>query len=499
MSTTQTTPMMQQYRDAKELAGDALLLFRMGDFYELFFDDAKLAAQVLGLTLTSRDKGDNPIPMAGFPHHQLNGYLAKIIAAGQRAAVCEQVEDPRFAKGLVKREITRVVTPGTVTDDALLDPHSSNYLAAIARGGRGREAEIGLAWADLSTGRFLAAVCHAAQFVDQLARISPAECLVGEEDPPLPAEIASRTVVTKRPSWAFSHQSACDNLARQFGSTSLEGFGFGDEDATAIRAAGAVLDYLQETQKAQLEHFDRLVPYRSQGALEIDEATRRSLEITRTIRDGRRDGSLLAMIDRTITAMGSRLLAEWIGSPLVQREAIEARLDTVDELMREGGLRSDVREYLRGVYDLERLLSRVTTGRCTPRDLSFIGRTLASLPALKERLSAGRSPLLRQLHEQLDDCPEICQQLAAALVDDCPLSAKDGGFLRSGFHAGLDELRELAAGGKQWIAQYQARIVEQTGIPSLKVGFNKVFGYYIELTNSHRDKAPDFFIRKQTL
>jgi len=300
------TPMMQQYEEAKRAAGDALLLFRMGDFYELFFDDARAAARVLGLALTSRDKGDNPVPMAGFPHHQLDAYLAKIISAGHRAAICEQVEDPKQAKGLVKREVTRIVTPGTLTDDALLDPQASNFLAAVAHpsasaGSKGDGAFAGLAWVDVSTGRFFAAALPPEQLADQLARIGPAECLVSDESAPLPADWTAGIAITRRPAWAFGHASAVEALARHFGTRTLEGFGFDDDatspNAAALRAAGAVLDYLTETQKTSLAHVDRLVPYSADARLAIDPATRRSLELTQTIRDGRREGSLLAVID----------------------------------------------------------------------------------------------------------------------------------------------------------------------------------------------------------
>jgi len=493
------TPMMQQYHDAKAVAGDALLLFRMGDFYELFFDDAKTAARVLGLTLTSRDKGENPTPMAGFPHHQLDGYLGKIIAAGFRAAVCEQIEDPKLAKGLVKREITRVVTPGTLTDDALLDPRQSNFLAAVVAGVKRREGEVGLAWAELSTGRFQAAVFPAAQLADQLARIGPSECLVSEDETPLPEHVGGTLVVTRRPAWAFAFDAANEALSKHFGSRGLEGFGFGDEDASAIRAAGAVLDYLRETQRSSLDHIDRLTPYRAGLTLELDESTRRSLEVTRTLREGRREGSLLAVLDRTVMAMGSRMLAEWVASPLTAIDAIQERLDATEELGRDHGCRGELREQLQGVYDMERLLARVNTGRCSPRDLRFIGQTLATLPKIKAKLTARHSELLRRLEAELDLCPDLRSQLESALRDDCPLTAREGGFIRDGFNAQLDGLRELAAGGKQWIAQYQAKIAVEAGIPNLKVGFNQVFGYYIELTNAQRDKAPDYFIRKQTL
>ncbi len=497
------TPMMQQYLDAKEACGDALLLFRMGDFYELFHEDARTAARVLGLTLTARDKGENPIPMAGFPYHQLESYLGKLIGAGHRAAVCEQVEDPKQAKGLVKREITRVVTPGTLTDDSLLDPREHNFLCAVARTNAKDSAaaaeRVGLAWAELSTGRFFAATIPTKQLEDQLARISPKECLLADADEQTPLHGRDGMLMTRRPAWAFGADAAQATLAKHFGTQTLEGFGFEDGDVHAVRAAGAILDYLSETQRASLDHIAQLVPYRAGDTLEIDEATRRSLELTRKIRDGRRDGSLLAAIDRTVTPMGSRLLADWLANPLTNLAAINARLDAVAELASGESLRKEVREHLRSVYDIERLLARVTTGRASPRDLCFIGRTLANLPKLKAKLTARQSALLTHLETELDLCPDIRAKLEAALVDDCPLVARDGGFIRPEFHKPLDELRDLAAGGKQWIARYQAEEIERTGIQNLKVGYNKVFGYYIELTNSQREKTPDNYIRKQTV
>ncbi|MGD0900252.1 MAG: DNA mismatch repair protein MutS, partial [Thermoguttaceae bacterium] len=488
--------MMRQYRDAKRACPDALLLFRMGDFYELFDDDARVAARVLGLALTSREKGENAMPMAGFPHHQLQSYLAKLIAAGLRAAVCEQVEDPKLAKGLVKREVTRIVTPGTVTDDALLDPRANNYLAAVAPGD-----PTGLAWVELSTGRFVAASFPPGQLPDQLARIAPSECLLAEEAPGVPRHLGDRMMITRRPAWAFSLETARQNLLKHFHAAGLEGFGFSDEkaDEQALRAAGAIIDYLNETQKTSLGHVDRLVPYRSSCTLEIDQSSRRSLEITRTIREGRREGSLLAVLDRTVTAMGSRLLAEWLANPLVDAEAIRARHEAVGELVVEPALAEYLQQTLRHIYDVQRLLARVTTGRASPRDLSFLGRTLRTLPGLKAKLAARKSPLLCRLESDIDLCPDLRARLDAALVDDCSLASRDGGFIRDAFHADLDALRELAHGGKQWIAQYQARESERTGIPTLKVGFNKVFGYYLEITNAHREKIPDDYIRKQTV
>jgi DNA mismatch repair protein MutS len=432
--------------------------------------------------------------MAGFPHHQLENYLGKLVAAGLRVAICDQTEDPKQAKGLVRREVTRIVSAGTLTDASLLDPRQSNYLAAIAVG-----EPAGLAWAELSTGRFHAACFPAGQLADQLARIDPAECLLAEGATSL-AATAGRQVVTRRPPWAFGHAAAVQSLAKHFGTASLEGFGFDTaRDGPALGAAGAILDYLAETQKTSLAHLDRLIPYRAGQTLELDESTRRSLEITRTLRDGHREGSLLAALDRTTTSMGSRTLADWLANPLADLAAINERSAAVAELVADPRLCDDLRSRLQDIHDLQRLLARVTTGRATPRDLAWVGRTLAALPAIKARLTARTSPLLNRLEAELDLCSEIRAKLEGALADECPLASRDGGLIRGGFHAELDTLRDLSAGGKQWMAQYQADEIARTGIPSLKVGFNKVFGYYLEVTHTHGHKIPDNYQRKQTV
>jgi len=489
------SPMMQQYQDAKAACPDALLLFRMGDFYELFFEDAKTAARVLNLTLTSRDKSDNPTPMAGFPYHQLEGYLAKLITAGLRVAICDQVEDAKQAKGLVRREVTRIVTAGTVTDDALLDPRANNYLAAVVLGAE----QTGLAWVELSTGRFQAACVSPARLADELARVDPAECLLADGADLPPGTLLPQQMLTRRPDWMFGFDAARDVLLKHFGTASLEGFGFEEGDLLAVRAAGAVLAYLYETQRASLGHIERITRYSTGETLEIDAATRRSLEITGTLRDGRRDGSLLGVMDRTVTAMGSRMLADWIANPLAKADGIELRLDGVAELVAEPSLCDALQGHLRDVYDLQRLLARVTTGRASPRDLSCVGRTLRGLPQVKAKITARRSPLLQQLENDLDLCVELRAALEQALADDCPLVSREGGFIRDGFSNELDTLRELATGGKQWIAQYQAEESRRAGITNLKVGFNKVFGYYLEITNTHSDKIPAHYIRKQTV
>jgi DNA mismatch repair protein MutS len=495
--------MMQQYEQAKAACGDAILLFRMGDFYELFHDDATIVSARLGLTLTTRDKGANPVPMAGFPHHQLDGYLARLIKSGFRVAICEQVEDPATAKGLVRREVTRVVTPGTVTDHELLDPCSANFLMAIVADRRRpagiSEPQVGVAWIDVSTGLFQAGETSVSRLGDLVERLAPAEILVAEGfDLALPSG-ASEFPLTRQPDWASSYKHADDNLRRHFGVATLDGFGFGEDVHLPVCAAGSILTYLRENQPAVLDFIDQLQPFRTGTAMEIDQATWRSLEITRTIRSGQREGSLFGVIDRTVTSMGSRQLGEWLQAPLLGPAAIGQRLDAVDEMVRNADLRSDVRNFLKATCDVQRLLARIASGRATPRDLSAIGTSLAMLPALKKRLENVESDLLRGFYEGIDECADLRDRLERTLESECPLNARDGGFIRAGCDSDLDEFRTLARGGKEWIARYQARISQETGISGLKVGFNNVFGYYIEVTNLHRDKLPAGYIRKQTL
>ncbi len=497
---------MRQYEDAKAACPDALLLFRMGDFYELFHEDAKTCARVLGLTLTSRDKGENPVPMAGFPYHQLEGYLAKLIRQGFRVAVCDQVEDPREAKGIVRREVTRIVSAGTLTDDALLDPLHTNLLVAVCAPGHkssgtdGDAATVGVCWAELSTGRFEAGLFTRRKILDELARLEPSEVLIRDDDGILSTGADYDFTLTLRPAWQFGVEEAHRQLCRHFEVASLEGMGWELEtDGAAIAAAGAVLAYLLETQKTSLGHLRQLKPYQTGMTLEIDAATRRSLEITQTMRDRTRDGSLLSVIDQTCTSMGARLLSTWLASPLTDRTAIENRHDAVGELVSNNRLRNHLRGGLGEIYDLQRLLGRVATGRASPRDLRQVGGTLAQLPAIKSQLASRESHRLQWLEKLLEPCEPLRERLLRALKEDCPLHLRDGGFIRDHYDPQLDELRQLASGGKQWIANYQAEQIALTGITSLKVGYTKVFGYYLEVTNTHREKIPAHFIRKQTL
>lgn len=497
MAAKKLTPMMAHYQEMKEANPDSILFYRMGDFYEMFGPDAEVASQVLGITLTSRDKGStNPVPMAGFPHQAMDNHLAKLIRAGHRVAVCDQVEDPKEAKGMVKREVTRVVTPGTLTDEALLDPRSSNYVAAIAPA----RTAVGLAWLDVSTGRFQCAELGKHQLAEELARIGATELLVPtklSDDFKWVVE-SEQMLATKRPDWSFSERPCVDRLKEHFHVNTLDGFDVA-ADSLGVMAAGVLMEYVQETQKAALGHITRLEPYSRGRTLLIDETTRRSLELTRTLRNGQRDGSLLSTIDRTTTSMGARLLADWLDNPLTDRAAINYRLDAVEELVGDQVLCAEIRQELKSVHDIERLTSRVATGRCSPRDLLALCTTLAKLPAVKARLTSRSSGLLQRLETRIDLLPELRSQLEAAISDEPPILVSDGNVIRKGYNEELDSLRDLAAGGKQWIAQYQAQEAERTGITNLKVGFNKVFGYYLAVTAAHFTKVPDEYIRKQTL
>jgi len=436
--------------------------------------------------------------MAGVPHHALERYLAKLLQAGQRVAICEQLEDAAQARGLIRRDVTRVITPGTLTEENLLDPHRSNHLVAVfARG-----AEVGLAWVELSTGKFQAADVSRERLGDELGRLAPAECLCADSEPAQMIErlrtAAPAMALTPRPAWTFDPASARAALSHHFGVTTLTGFGF-EDDQSCLVAAGALVLYLQETLKASLAHLSRLRPFRLDRFLFLDEVTRRSLELTRTLREGERAGTLLSVIDRTVTPMGARLLQDWLLTPLAEIAPITGRLDAVAELMDEAALRQELREHLGAAFDLPRLTARVSTGRALPRDLALIGRTLRLLPRVKARITARRAALLCDLESRLKLCPDLRAALDAALVEDPPSSPREGGLIRPGYNQELDELRAITRDGKAWIAGFQAQEITRTGIASLKVGFNQVFGYYIEVTHTHAAKIPPDYQRKQTL
>ncbi|MBM3974529.1 MAG: DNA mismatch repair protein MutS [Planctomycetes bacterium] len=495
MSDIATTPAMAQYHAQKQRHPDALLFFRMGDFYELFFDDAKVAAKALGLTLTSRSKGESAIPMAGVPVRAVDGYLQRLVAAGHKVAICEQLQDPKDAKGVVERAVVRVLTPGTLTEDSLLDRGRSNHLAAVAFG-RDR---VGLAWVELSTGAFRVHECAPERLADELARIEPSELLLAEDQrgqprPWLPAE---NTPTTFRAPYDFGAETATRLLQQFFRVATLAGFGVQDQPL-AVGAAGALVAYLQETQLCALPHLRGLEVWHDGAFMRLDRTTRQSLELVQTMRDA--EGmTLLAIVDRTATPMGARLLRSWLLAPLADLAAIQRRQDAVAELHDDPELLRLVAGQLAAVLDLERLSSRAAFGRANARDVVGLRASLDRLPAVRDRLRECRSELLRDLGQRIDPLPELAQRIGATLVDEPPLTVKDGGLIRSSFDASLDELRTLARDSGEWLARYQAQLVERTGIGSLKVGFNRVFGYFIEVTHTHREVAlPPEFQRKQT-
>jgi DNA mismatch repair protein MutS len=508
------SPMMQQFEAAKARCPGALVLFRMGDFYELFGADAREAAALLDLTLTSRDKGPDALPMAGFPHHQLDVQLVKLVAAGRRVAICEQIDDPKTTKGLLRREVTRIVTPGIAADESLLDPDRRNWLVAILPAGRPARAAdadsdaagaqpVGLAWIDVAAGRFEAAVVPRDDVPDHLQRLEPSELVCADRDRDAVAEFARGAgracAVTARPDWWFEPTSAAAALGRCLGGRRVEGLGFEPAaDAAALAAAGAIVAYLEENEPVAVGRIDGLAPWRPGVRLEIDEASRRSLELVRSTATGRRDGSLAGTLDRTRTPMGARLLGEWLTAPLVDKPAIDERLDAVAALVADASRAGRLAEKLAGIGDVERLVGRVVSGRAGPRDLERIGHAAAILPDVRAILD-GSTGLLADLREGLDPCADVAARVAATLREGCPVFARDGGFVQPGCDPRLDELRELASGGKAWITDYQAREIARTGIASLKVGYNRVFGFFLEVGRAHADKVPPEYVRKQTV
>ena len=492
---------MRQYMAFKKRHPDAVLLFRMGDFYEVFFDDAKTASRILGLTLTSRDKGTDPVPMAGFPHHAVDGYVKKLIEAGCRVAVCDQVQDPREAKGLVDRDVTRIISAGTLTEEDMLDRRANNFLAAVCRGADG----FGLAWVDLSTGKFELEDVTARALGDSLRRIGPVECLLPEPDTPDQADkhpalphLEDGCTVTRRAAWEFARQEAYGRLAEHLAVGSLAGFGCEDM-GPAIGAAGAVLSYLQETQHGRLDHIQRIEPFIAGQYLVLDHMTQRSLELVETMRGGDRRGTLLGVLDRTRTPPGARLLRRWILTPLKSAPAIGARLNAIEEMVADSRLRDGLAGRLRLVHDIERLTSKISAARANARDMLALRASLDQVPEIASELADAGAALLKDLRDRLDPVPDAVGAIAAAIRPEPPAVLSEGGIIRDGFHPELDELRRIAREGKSWIAAFESQEAERSGIPSLKVGFNKVFGYYIEVTNTHKDKAPEHYIRKQTL
>jgi DNA mismatch repair protein MutS len=496
LSTDASTPLMRQYHAIKQQVPHALLLFRLGDFYELFFEDAILAARELEITLTSRNKEKGAaIPMCGVPYHSADGYIARLIQKGYRVAICDQMEDPAVAKKLVHREITRVVTPGTATDSLALRSHENNYLAAVSRLGN----RAGVAHVDVSTGEFRVTEMDASEVTAAIEQLGAREVLYPADLPLLAAEDHARYLRTDLEDWIFSFDYADRTLRDHFRLLSLDGCGLANRQA-AICAAGAILHYLRETQRAALEHLDRPTFYDRAESMLLDAVTVRNLELVEPLFAGERtDATLLNVLDQTQTGMGGRLLRQRLLRPSLDRAEIEGRLDAAGELQQQTILRAELRRQLSGILDIERLLAKITMGVANPRDVLALGRSLEKIPTLKATFETQRAARLRDLCGRLDEVTEARDRILEAIADEPPINLADGGTIRAGCNADLDELRDLSRNGRQVIAQIEARERARTGIQSLKVRFNNVFGYYIEISKANQHLAPADYERKQTL
>jgi DNA mismatch repair protein MutS len=492
------TPMMAQYRQIRrELPEDTILFFRLGDFYEMFFDDAKTASDILDITLTKR----HSTPMCGIPYHSAAGYLERLVKAGKKVAICEQVEDPATAKGVVKRDVTRIVTPGTILDEVTLNGNQNNFLAGLYH----EKSLFGLAMLDLSTGEFwIEESDDVASIQANLSRYAPAECIVAEDqmDDPSFAELAleaTNTLLTACEDWTFESATANDFLLRHFDVHSLEGFGCMPM-STALGAAGAVLYYVKTELRRNLAHVRNIRVKNPADYMLIDETTATNLELVAPINSNRQayKATLLNVLDSTCTAMGGRLLREWLLRPLNNLEQIKARHDAVELLVNNQTYLRSLRDVLGDIKDVERLISRIGSTSGNPRDVRAMGVSLQQMPLVKSLLS-GKGTILESLGEQLTSLPDLVSLIDSAIEDEPPINLKDGGVIRHGYHSELDELREAATQGRKWLADYQASEMERTGIKSLKVRHNKVFGYYIEISKSYLDQVPEAYIRKQTL
>jgi DNA mismatch repair protein MutS len=496
------TPAMKQYDTFKKKYPDCIMFFRMGDFYETFYKDAQICSQVCGLTLTSRSKGENPVPLAGMPFHAVDGYLKKMIKAGYKVAVCEQIENPKLAQGVVKRDVIRIITPGTLTDDMLLDEKQNNFLCAVGLNSKNAS----ISWVDISTGQFFARTIPEGAVVDEILRIAPAECILpdargelfSEEIKKLASQIerCGSTAITYRPSWYFEPYDAFKRLTGHFNTRTLEGFGIKD-DSSIISPAGAIIEYLKETQKIALGHISGIKLVEQKKYLQIDQVTLRSLEVLSTIRGGK--GSLVETIDRTLTGMGGRMFRQWICMPLCDLGAIELRQDGVEELIDKKSSLEEIRGILKNFADLERIVARISTLRAGPRDMLALAQSLKKAEPLKQNIAGLSSDIFVRLAKNCDTMQELAALLESAIEPECPTHLRDGGVIKMGFNAELDELKNISKDARSFLAQYQQREIERTGIANLKVGFNSVFGYYIEISNSNADKAPADYVRKQTI
>lgn len=493
-----TTPLMEQYLAIKAKHKNAILFYRMGDFYEMFYDDAKTGAEVLGITLTSRSHGKAAsVPLAGFPYHALDNYLTKMIKAGYRVAICEQVEDPKKAKTIVKRDVVEIVTPGTTFSDEILVSNRNNYLVAIYL----KKDMCGLSATDVTTGEFFVSEFPREKLREQVLSIQPSEILVAETQQTFLLDQLGRNqeaFLTNREDWIFNRDYGYEILIEHFQTASLKGFGCEDLDV-GIAAAGAVLNYLKESQKNELRHITQLRRNYDADFMTVDPTTQKNLELIQSLSQRDNRGTLISVLDQTKTAMGGRRLVNWVLRPLNKEEPIKMRLDAVEEFFQNNDVRNELREILRQIGDLERLISKISTGRANARDLIALKSALKLIPEIREKLDTAESAYAVKIQQNLHELSEVVDEIERAIVDDPPLATSEGGLIRRGFNEELDHLREISFSGKDWIARLQKTERERTGIPSLKVNYNKVFGYYLEVTKPHLAKVPDDYIRKQTL
>lgn len=488
------TPLMAQYNTIKLKYPDVLLLFRVGDFYETFGDDAKLCSKVLGITLTKRSSGYmDELPLAGFPYHSVDTYLPRLVAAGLRVAICEQMEDPKLTKKLVKRDVVEIITPGVTFNDKLLDHKTNNYLASWILDGD----QSGFSFIDASTGEFYTVQTSTDKIRDVLEMIQPKEVLVSKRQKS-EFKLLSKVVMTEREDWIFTFDQGKDVLLRHFKTHSIKSFGI-EELPLAVVAAGAVLNYLYDTQRENLSHIRKLSLYQSEDFIVLDQSTKRNLELISSINEGQKSGTLLSILDQTQTAMGGRLLKKWIYQPLKKVDMIQARLDAVEELSVNMILNNSLRQELSNSIDLERMVAKVSLGKILPRELISLKNTLREIPVIKFSLKNVLTDQLKMIHQNLDEIPELIEEIDRTIVDEPPISIGEGGLIKPGYNPELDELRDLTTNGKDWMSKLQASERERTGISNLKINFNNVFGYYIEITKSHLTKIPENYIRKQTL
>ena len=495
------SPMMAQYMETKKQYQDCILFYRLGDFYEMFFDDALTASRELEITLTGKECGlEERAPMCGVPYHAVDSYLSRLVQKGYKVAIAEQMEDPKQAKGLVKREVIRVVTPGTITSSQALDETKNNYLMAIVYLGD----KMGVSVADITTGDFLVTeVGSERSLFDEINKFSPAEIIYNDSSAMSGISLDEMKdryhfAVSAVDSHYFQDESCRKVLKEHFKVNGLEGLGLGDYDSGVI-AAGAVLQYLYETQKTTMDHLTSIVPYSTGNYMVLDSSTRRNLELLETMREKQKRGSLLWVLDKTRTAMGARLLRTWIEQPLIHKEEILERQKAIEELNMNYISREELREYLNPVYDLERLIGRISYKSANPRDLLAFRNSIAMVPYMKQLLQEFTCANLKALEEEMDPLEDLNDLISRAIAEEPPVTVREGGIIRDGFHEEADRLRHAKTEGKTWLAELEARERDKTGIKNLKVKYNKVFGYYFEVTNSFKDLVPDYFIRKQTL